>query len=605
MISLVVMGLLLCTSFALADGEGRAVYRDVSRSVPALESVDRTGSCAVSLFWNAATAGFFGWDDFDAMSVYLDPTIDADTTCSAPFYPFQITSVDLLFTPGSDSTGIGQTVTFRVDIQCPKDLASGSVTDACQGPGPAVCSVIATYTLTQADYDLGLFFVNVPIECCVDRPFFVTSAFVSYTGLYYEAPGPVFQRDALIVGQECRAWSHFDLGLGYCTLANAFDYGCSPAPCFPGPWGIYANGNAGVQCTPVTNCVALANNYPGDDASDPLMITSRHPPFNEFVVNLCDYTSDYDHRLDSPTANPNARRFGGRAPDVVLGVAFDTALPEACFAITLTPMCPPDFSYFRLRTWLEDGVGYLTDGNPPYPTFLAPQTYDLTATGIGCQPWNGDPYPFRFLIFVDAQPGCCCPIQVTYSGDRPLPVELSSFQAVAGNGQVTLTWVTASESNMDFFQIMRNGAALTEVVASNNAAGHTYTFVDNRVVNGTTYQYQLSAQDIGGAVTIFPRIEAATPMPMANVVTEYALSQNYPNPFNPSTEIVFDMKDAGFVTLKVYNLLGQEIKALVNGNMSAGRHNVTFDATGLPSGLYVYKMETTGFSAQSKMLLMK
>ncbi|MBI5058553.1 T9SS type A sorting domain-containing protein, partial [candidate division KSB1 bacterium] len=91
----------------------------------------------------------------------------------------------------------------------------------------------------------------------------------------------------------------------------------------------------------------------------------------------------------------------------------------------------------------------------------------------------------------------------------------------------------------------------------------------------------------------------------AAVITEYALAQNFPNPFNPSTSIVFDMVDAGFVSLKVYNTLGQEVAAVVNGSMDAGRHVVTFDAANLPSGMYLYRLETNGFSAQHKMLLMK
>ena len=65
------------------------------------------------------------------------------------------------------------------------------------------------------------------------------------------------------------------------------------------------------------------------------------------------------------------------------------------------------------------------------------------------------------------------------------------------------------------------------------------------------------------------------------------------------------MKEAGFVSLKVYNLLGQAVATLVNGNIEAGRHIASFDATNLPSGLYIYKMETGSFSAQHKMLLMK
>ena len=85
----------------------------------------------------------------------------------------------------------------------------------------------------------------------------------------------------------------------------------------------------------------------------------------------------------------------------------------------------------------------------------------------------------------------------------------------------------------------------------------------------------------------------------------FGLEQNFPNPFNAGTQITFDLIDAGDVSLSVYNLLGQEVAALVNGTMEAGRHVVSFSANNLPSGLYLYRMETNGFTAQKKMILMK
>ena len=125
-----------------------------------------------------------------------------------------------------------------------------------------------------------------------------------------------------------------------------------------------------------------------------------------------------------------------------------------------------------------------------------------------------------------------------------------------------------------------------------------------RALNGSTYNYTLVSVDDNGTRENLRTVEA-TPSVNLAVVTEYALKQNYPNPFNPSTEIVYDMKEAGFVTLRVYNLLGQAVATLVNGNVEAGRHITSFNATNLPSGLYIYKMETGSFSAQHKMLLMK
>jgi hypothetical protein len=85
----------------------------------------------------------------------------------------------------------------------------------------------------------------------------------------------------------------------------------------------------------------------------------------------------------------------------------------------------------------------------------------------------------------------------------------------------------------------------------------------------------------------------------------FELRQNYPNPFNPSTTISFTLPQAGNVTLKVYNALGQEIATLVNGRQTAQNYEVTFDASNLASGIYIYTLRTDNFSQSKKMLLVK
>jgi hypothetical protein len=86
---------------------------------------------------------------------------------------------------------------------------------------------------------------------------------------------------------------------------------------------------------------------------------------------------------------------------------------------------------------------------------------------------------------------------------------------------------------------------------------------------------------------------------------EYALSQNYPNPFNPMTVIEYALPLSEFVTLKVYNMLGQEVASLVNEVQDAGYRSVAFDANRLPSGVYTYKITAGTFSDVKKMLLLK
>jgi hypothetical protein len=83
----------------------------------------------------------------------------------------------------------------------------------------------------------------------------------------------------------------------------------------------------------------------------------------------------------------------------------------------------------------------------------------------------------------------------------------------------------------------------------------------------------------------------------------FVLYQNYPNPFNPGTVIGFELPVSGFVSGVVYDVLGGRVAVLVNESMSAGRHVVSFDGTGLPSGVYLFRLEAGGFSKVVKMVL--
>ncbi len=83
------------------------------------------------------------------------------------------------------------------------------------------------------------------------------------------------------------------------------------------------------------------------------------------------------------------------------------------------------------------------------------------------------------------------------------------------------------------------------------------------------------------------------------------LYQNYPNPFNPTTTINYSIRNEGFVSLRVYNILGQEVAELLNQNQKAGYYSINFNASDLPSGIYIYTIQTSGFSSSKKMLFLK
>ncbi len=88
-------------------------------------------------------------------------------------------------------------------------------------------------------------------------------------------------------------------------------------------------------------------------------------------------------------------------------------------------------------------------------------------------------------------------------------------------------------------------------------------------------------------------------------VTEYSLSQNFPNPFNPSTTINYQIPQTGFVTLKIYDILGKEVTTLVNEQKNQGRYSINFDASRLASGVYIYQLRVNVYVSSKKMLLLK
>ncbi|MFZ5434234.1 MAG: T9SS type A sorting domain-containing protein [Calditrichota bacterium] len=255
---------------------------------------------------------------------------------------------------------------------------------------------------------------------------------------------------------------------------------------------------------------------------------------------------------------------------------------------------------------------YICPGGTAFPprVNVVPGCYhDRPGCDIECPPaefyynpnnWNIDPLTGCWVNYVRTTVnGCAC---VGFDGF--LPVELLSFSATSGNDRVSLAWTTASETDNDHFEIVRDNVKIAQINAHGGASGATYSYTDQNVERGRTYSYDLVAVDLNGNREVLGS-ESASLLEQPTVVNEYALYQNYPNPFNPTTQIRFDLAEAGFVTLKVYNPMGQEIATLVNGNLGAGAKTVEFDASGLPSGVYLYRLEAGKFSAVQKMMLMK
>ena len=203
-----------------------------------------------------------------------------------------------------------------------------------------------------------------------------------------------------------------------------------------------------------------------------------------------------------------------------------------------------------------------------------------------------------------------------------IPVELISFSAEVFNNNVTLSWITATELNNSGFEIQKKALSFGESATGGLGeawekigfiAGygtsteiHNYSFSDYDLTPGK-YFYRLKQIDFDGSYTYIDAIEVE----VLNV-DYYILLQNYPNPFNPTTTISYHIPRDGFVTLKIYDVLGNELRTLVNERKPAGRYEVKLDAGDsdgsgqvLASGIYIYRIQVNDYVSSKKMLMIK
>lgn len=212
--------------------------------------------------------------------------------------------------------------------------------------------------------------------------------------------------------------------------------------------------------------------------------------------------------------------------------------------------------------------------------------------------------------------------------DDPLPVELSSFTAAAGNGVVTLRWVTQSELNNERFDVLRaqerNG--VYQVIGSkpgqgNSNAPTSYSFADNLVANGTTYWYKIADVDVNGVRTEHGPVSATPQAAGTEIITlnsdapaNFKIYPAYPNPFNPSTNLKFDIPAGSQglqdVKVEIYNTIGQKIRTLFEGIAEPATHSLAWDGADdngqiVPGGVYFAVLTTGHFRESVKLTLVK
>ncbi len=134
-----------------------------------------------------------------------------------------------------------------------------------------------------------------------------------------------------------------------------------------------------------------------------------------------------------------------------------------------------------------------------------------------------------------------------------------------------------------------------------------YVGLSSTVTQSVTVSYDANGNPVFGAssfalttVTAIENQSQTTGIPQS-----FTLSQNYPNPFNPTTTIEFSLPQSANVTLKVFNILGQEVATLLNGVQRAGKYTIRFDASRLASGVYLYRLQADNFVETKKLMLLK
>ncbi len=196
----------------------------------------------------------------------------------------------------------------------------------------------------------------------------------------------------------------------------------------------------------------------------------------------------------------------------------------------------------------------------------------------------------------------------TFSTKPNLPINISCTKMTAGFTYVNMFWNTVDshqtrQNRIWYYKIIRNDS----VIATPNVT--QTAFSDPTLIKGvnaysmTAVNYDFQESDSSNTILIDNTTgieEHNNPLPR-----DFTLSQNYPNPFNPSTTISFDLASRSFVTLKVLDLTGREIAAIVSEELSAGHHTKQWNAEQFPSGIYFYRIQAGTFSETKKLLLLK
>jgi endonuclease/exonuclease/phosphatase family metal-dependent hydrolase len=198
------------------------------------------------------------------------------------------------------------------------------------------------------------------------------------------------------------------------------------------------------------------------------------------------------------------------------------------------------------------------------------------------------------------------PVIVTLTFDNIVPVEIDLFTTLVNDNDITLNWSTFTETNNYGFEIQRistynnswkNIAFIPGKGTSTKYQSYSYTDYD---LPSGSYTYRYKQINTNGTFEYSPKISADILYPKKNI-----LHQNYPNPFNPTTTIEFDVPYLSFITIKIFDVLGNEIEKLISDNFPPGQYSVVWNAAKYPSGVYFTQITFENNFLLNKMIYIK
>jgi tartrate-resistant acid phosphatase type 5 len=251
-------------------------------------------------------------------------------------------------------------------------------------------------------------------------------------------------------------------------------------------------------------------------------------------------------------------------------------------------------------------VYFSTSSNPTTKVSTGQSAKTLSRSGLS----SGATYYWK-IVAMDSKGATTDGPVWSFTTTSPTPVELTAFSAkLISNFTVQLSWSTATEVNNYGFDVERSSESSGwqkigfVAGAGNSNSPKEYSFTDNPS-GGTSFSYRLKQIDVGGVFKYYDPVSISLA-----ALDEPQLLQNNPNPFNPSTAIKFYIPNASNVTIKIYNILGREIKTLIDEQTAAGYHVVYWNGKNgrgevVSSGIYLYRLTAGEFSQAKKMNMLK